>query len=42
MVAATRRASWRSSMVQQVPKAFCPEAVVWPWSYNCIDTPMTS
>src|SRR6187401_2384624 len=45
-VAATRRASWRSSIVQHVPKArddgpasdVCEPA----WSYNCIDMPMTS
>src|SRR6185369_3318192 len=44
--AATRRASWRSSIVQHVPKArddgplsdTCEPA----WSYSCIDMPMTS
>src|SRR3989442_15335916 len=38
MAAATRRASWRSSMEQQLPNEVCPSL----WSYSCIDRPMTS
>src|SRR5437867_4210649 len=38
MAAATRRASCRSSMEQQLPKEVCPSL----WSYSCIDRPMTS
>ena len=38
MRAATRRASCRSSIVQQVPKRTCPSR----WSYSCIERPITS
>src|SRR6266576_1824108 len=38
MAAATRRASWRSSIEQQLPNEVCPSL----WSYSCIDSPMTS
>src|SRR5881628_2964904 len=38
MAAATRRASCRSSMEQQLPNEVCPSL----WSYSCIDRPMTS
>src|SRR5712692_8053750 len=38
MAAATRRASCRSSSVQQRPNVVCPSR----WSYSCIDKPMTS
>src|SRR4029453_1072082 len=41
MAAATRRASYRSSSVQQVPKLRSPP-VSPDASYNCIDKPMTS
>src|SRR5947208_15933679 len=38
MAAATRRASCRSSMEQQLPNEVCPSL----WSYSCIDRPMTA
>src|SRR6267378_6752303 len=38
MAAATRRASCRSSIEQQLPNEVCPSL----WSYSCIDSPMTS
>src|SRR5581483_4020539 len=38
MAAAARRASCRSSSVQQLPKRMSPSR----WSYSCIDTPITS
>src|SRR2546425_5208411 len=38
MAAATRRASCRSSIEQQLPNEVCPSL----WSYSCIDRPMTS
>ena len=41
MAAATRRASCRSSSVQQVPKLRSPPASP-DASYSCIDRPMTS
>src|SRR5205809_4125418 len=38
MAAATRRASCRSSIEQQLPNEVSPSL----WSYSCIDSPMTS
>src|SRR6185295_18718943 len=38
IAAATRRASCRSSIEQQLPNEVCPSL----WSYSCIDSPMTS